>query len=322
MPLNAAPYGLSRRALCTGIAGSACLLHCPALARQEPEQETTPDQLFLNLFTRMAIAVRLDQRTTSRFVIDTGAQATSISDRLAEAQGYASGPPLFIHTATSSERVPSAYIPRLRVADVLYENVLAPVFPEASLGAEGLLGINHLRHFRLTMDMRHRRATLGNVSTSGPTIEMPSHVIRARQATRLTPVPTRSENGLLFMIISVNAVTTTAFLDTGAQYSVGNLALLNALGRSAEAATTPVQLHAVSGPPATVHIGPSVRLSLGSRNLNGVPLLYGDLHIMDYLHLHQRPALMVGADIMGLFSQIRIDYHNRKISLGQTLARS
>ena len=322
MSLTFDPTSMNRRTLCASLACGAVMLHASPLAAQSEIMEApepSSGQLFLNLFTRLALEVQLNGTRESRFVIDTGAQATSISDSLAHEMGFASGPPLTIHAATASSTVPSAVIPTLRVADKVYANVLAPVFPAASLGTEGLLGLNHLAQFRLTLDQRRRRATLGDPASHEPTIEMVGHVIRALSSARLLPVQTRLERGLLMLDVQVNSVRTTAFLDTGAQYSVGNLALLNALSSRAE--SRPVQLHAVSGPPIMVNTGPSVGLTMGQRRLSSVPLLYGDLHIMDYLGLNHRPALMIGADIMGRFEQVRIDYYNHRISLGQTIRR-
>ncbi len=320
MSLTFDPTRITRRTLCASLAGGAVMLNTPALAAQSEEAEApTPSngQLFLNLFTRLAVEVQLSGTRDSRFVIDTGAQATSISDRLASEMGFASGPSLTIHAATASTTVPSAVIPTLRVADKVYANVLAPVFPAESLGSEGLLGVNHLAQFRLTLDQRRRRATLGDPTSHEPTIEVVGHVMRALSSARMTPVPTRVQGGLIMLDVQVNSVRTTAFLDTGAQYSVGNLALLSALSSRVE--NRPFHLHAVSGPPVTVSTGPNVGLSMGQRRLSSVPLLYGDLHIMDYLGLNDRPALMIGADIMGRFEQVRIDYQNSQISLGQTL---
>lgn len=311
---------LTRRAVCAGLSASAL----PWQAQSDfpvPPDAAAPvtGQLFLNLFTRLAFTVLLNNRRESRFVIDTGAQATSISDRLAHEMGFASGPPVTIHAATASSVVPSALIPTLRVADQVYDNVIAPVFPADSLGAEGLLGINHLTKFRLTLDQRRRRATLGNPTRSEASIVNLSHGLRSIRTPPLAPVPTQARNGLLFMNVTVGHVRATAFLDTGAQYSVGNQALLNALPHRGP--TNPVLLHAVSGSPVTVSTGPSVSLTLGQRRLQSLPLLYGDLHIMDYLGLNDRPSLMIGADIIGRFDRIRIDYHNSEVSLGSPITR-
>lgn len=320
MTLAYDPSHLSRRTLCAGLTGAALLWQPQSTAAQEAElPEPASGQLFLNLFTRLAFPVRLNGHRESRFVIDTGAQATSVSDRLARDMGFDTGPPLTIHTATASSIVPSAIIPELRVADALYPNVIAPVFAAESLGAEGLLGLNHLAQFRLTLDQRRRRATLGRPTRPEATIESLSHTLRSIRTPPLAPVPTQAQRGLLFLEITVGHIRTTAFLDTGAQYSVGNLALLNALPRTGD--RQPAQLRAVSGPPVTVSTGPSVSLTMGQRRLQEVPLLYGDLHIMEYLGLSRQPALMIGADIMGRFERIRIDYSHNEVSLGSILAR-
>ncbi len=69
-----------RRALLTLVLATGVLgLARPLCAQNEPEAEA---RLLTNLLTRMAVEVELGRRR-ALFVIDTGAERTSISDRLA-----------------------------------------------------------------------------------------------------------------------------------------------------------------------------------------------------------------------------------------------
>lgn len=263
---------------------------------QENPSSASGERLFLNLFTRLATRVTLSSRP-SLFVIDTGAQSTSISDRLAQALNLNPGPQLTIHTVTGTFQTPSAYVPRIRIEPVDYDNVLVPVFPHEALGAEGLLGMNHLREFRLTLDISRRRATLGPSVSQGIAINTGSHATLLGQSQALKPVATRVVDGLMMLDVTVGGVPAVGFLDTG---SHGERAILQG----------------VSGPPLTVLTGPSTVVGFGVRNARDVRLLFADLHIFEVLGLSDRPALLIGADVMSRFQQVRIDYLRQQVSLG------
>lgn len=308
------PTGITRRHGLWQFAALPIAGFIPTEAQENPSS-ASGERLFLNLFTRLATRVTLGSRP-SLFVIDTGAQSTSISDRLAQALDLKPGPQLTIHTVTGTFQTPSAYVPRIRIEPVDYDNVLVPVFPHEALGAEGLLGMNHLREFRLTLDISRRRATLGPSVSQGIAINTGSHATLLGQSQTLKPVATRVVDGLMMLDVTVGGVPAVGFLDTGSQYSIANHALRSALNSRATGETAILQ--GVSGPPLTVLTGPSTIVGFGVRNARDVRLLFADLHIFEVLGLSDRPALLIGADVMSRFQQVRIDYLRQQVSLGPT----
>lgn len=136
------------------------------------------------------------------------------------------------------------------------------------------------------------------------------------QSQTLKPVATRVVDGLMMLDVTVGGVPAVGFLDTGSQYSIANRALRSALNSRATGQTAILQ--GVSGPPLTVLTGPSTIVGFGVRHARDVRLLFADLHIFEVLGLSDRPALLIGADFMSRFQQVRIDYLRQQVSLGPT----
>ncbi len=313
------PTTICRRTCLAGMAGFSGLAMHNGIALAQSEIPAVPEvPLALNLFTRLAARVQLEPRRISLFVLDTGAQATSLSDRLVEQMGLSRGPDLLVHSVTASSLVPSARLPRLKLQGESFEDVIAPVFPFAQLGAEGLLGLNHLQAFNLLLDIRRQQATLSPSQSRGVNINFGGTANATRIPRLMSPVPSQRRNGLLLMTVNVGQVKAVAFLDTGAQYSVANLKLFDALGYRADL-TQVRTLYGVSGPPISVRTGPTPSLALGTKRIPQTPLLFGDMHIFRVLGLLSQPALMIGADILGRFERVGIDYRTNRITLGDVM---
>lgn len=314
------PTIICRRTCLAGLGGFVGLV--AAQTEPSPHPDTVPEiPLALNLFTRLAARVQLEPRRVSLFVLDTGAQATSLSDRLVAEMGLARGPDMLVHSVTASSLVPSAILPRLKLQGESFDHVIAPVFPFSQLGAEGLLGLNHLQAFNLLLDIRRQQASLTPSQSSGVSFNFGASTNATRIPRRMTSVPSLRKDGLLLMAVRVGAIEAVAFLDTGAQYSVANLKLLQALGYSPER-TQERMVYGVSGPPMSVRSGPAPTLELGNKRLAQTPLLFGDMHIFGVLNLLSHPALMIGADILGRFDRVGIDYHTNRITLGDVMRRT
>lgn len=308
------------------MAGAAAVTLCgrsaQAMAQDvlPPPPEPAPVPLYMNLFTRLATVVEVRRNRRSLFVLDTGAETTALSDRLATELGLARGPDLLVHGVTASTVMPGGYLPRLRVQNEVFENVLVPILPIEELGAEGLLGLNHLQAFNLLLDIRNRRAMLNPNQSHGVAVTMGGSELATRIQRRMTPVPSHRHEGLVLLDIMIGRTPVTAFLDTGSQYSVGNERLLSTLGFPSRQLQN-VSVIGVSGPPMIARSGPAPDILLGTKRLPQMPLLFSDLHIFDVLNLTDRPALMIGADLLSRFDQVRINYRTNRITLGEIMRR-
>ena len=311
--------GMDRRQLLAGLGAggltlTTCGLSLPAFAQDVPP---APDQqhvqLLSNLFTRIGAAVMINNRGPFTFVIDTGAGATSIADTVAQQLALPERSPLLIHGITTATVTRSVGVARMQMSGLTFRNLQCPVFPRDQLGADGLIGLDALSDFRLKFDVERRSASL---SLRGLRILMGAADMTTGSRLRRGGIRTvRGRFGQLILTqVSVEGLPVAAFIDSGAQYSIGNLALRRAIaarrnegGRLSRA----ISLYGVTGQSIQAELARVDDLRLGVSRLGATPLLFADLHCFNTLELSERPALLIGADLLGRFREVTIDFpHN------------
>ena len=101
-------------------------------------------------------------------------------------------------------------------------------------------------------------------------------------------------------------------LDTGAQNTIGNEALRHLV--SASRKVQPVQIMSVTG--RTTDASPSVipELRLGSVKVSVMPIVYADLHTFAQFRLKDRPAMLLGMDVLGGFRSVVIDFRRSRVT--------
>ncbi|MFC5371700.1 retropepsin-like aspartic protease [Brevundimonas faecalis] len=306
MPTPAIAAFTRRRAL--GLAASSLLW--PVAARsQEPPSSPIEDRLIDNLLTRIGVEVDLGGGRRSVFVIDTGAERTSVSDRLAREIGWPPGPEVIVHGITAAQRTATVALPRLKVLQQSFDHLSAPVFSHDLLGADGFLGLDVLARFRLSLDFQRQRAVLAPSGRSRLFTGVGAPPLR-----RVNPAlggARRTRNGqLLLSSVETGGGVIDAFIDSGAQYSVGNRALA-ALAGPEEGR---IQLLGVVGGAlsATQRSLPDLRIA--RRRFGLTSLLFADLHAFNILGLVERPAILLGADLLTRFRRIMLDYGEGRIA--------
>jgi predicted aspartyl protease len=272
--------------------------------------------LSINLLTRMAIAVRIEARQTAMFVIDTGAERTVISTELARAMALPSGPRTLVHGVTSDTVVDTVMIQTLEFGNQRFQQILAPVFPRADLGSDGLVGLDTLGRFELIIDFVETSVLLR--PNDGEFITFNRGEAAAGRLGRTPARAVKGRFGQLLLPTEVEGVAVDAFVDSGAQYSIGNRALQSRIGRDgARGPTVPTPIIlGVNGTPLQAEAQTASRLRIARRSLGPTPLLFSDLHVFSALGLQDRPALLLGADILTRFETVALDYARGRITVG------
>lgn len=311
---------LNRRSLLIG--AGALGLAGPSLAQVPPEPPPIDEaalQMLSNLATRMTVGVGLNGRRVAQFVVDTGANRTALSAAVAEELGLAPGPEVVVHGVTSAEVTPTARLARLSVGGRNFHNLITPVFPRSRLGVDGLLGVDILRRFRVTFDVAGGTLRLGQPARG---IDYGGRATRSRISGE-NRLSARHRYGQLTLIdVAADGVPVHAFVDSGAQYSVGNMALFRAV-----AARRPdflrrrwtVPILGATGQTLTGELGLLRGLDLGTATIPELPVVFADLHAFDVWRLADTPALLMGADVLGLFSSVTLDYPERAMVFGRYL---
>jgi len=286
------------------------------LAFQTPSPTQPPSTLDLsrNLFTRLSVRVRVNGQGPFVFVLDTGTQRTALSDRLVAQLGLAPSHPVVIHGVTTATRVETVAVDLLTVGVERFRDLRSPVLPQSNLAAEGLIGLDVLSHFRLGFDTPRRQATLDRgafVVIHGPTADTGSLIRRS------TSRAVRQKAGQIVLTDSIaDGVNVAAFIDTGAQFSIGNLAMRERIGRNLHEERKlgdDIQVFGVTGDSLHASPGHIDRLRLGRQQLLSVPILFADMHCFRVLELHDAPAMLIGADLIGRFSSVMIDFPGARI---------
>jgi len=307
--------GPDRRGLIAGLTAAIGMgVASPAAAQdipQEPEPgfDTGPIQLLTNLFTRVGAAVFINNRGPFTFVIDTGAGTTSIADTLADQLALPPLAPVLVHGITEARVTRSVAVNRLQLSGLGFRNLTCPVFSRDQLGADGLIGLDVLGRFRLRFDVVRRSASL---TMRGVAIIMGGDV---QTGSRIRRDGLRAVTGrfgqMMLTQVTVDGQPTTAFIDSGAQYSIGNLALQRAIAarrRDGGRLSRAVPIYGVTGQSLSAELARVDDLRLGASRLGATPMLFADLHCFQTLGLGNRPALLIGADLLGRFREVTLDF--------------
>jgi predicted aspartyl protease len=293
---------LSRRAL-LGCGVAACAL--PGATRAGETQTAKAD----NAANLLTIAVSIAGQGPYQFIVDTGADRTVIAEEIAKTLGLPRASRASVVGIARTVVADTVHAGRLGLASLTTDELDVPVLPRAWLGADGYLGLDVIDRHLVTFDFRNRVLSL-NEAPSSYLLEYPRSdetVLRA----------SGSHGHIRSIDCRVDGVHAVAFLDTGADVSVGNSKLYQELSRGGNRflTTEPVILSGITGgsiPGRTVAIE---RARLGGFDLSTSGLVIADLPIFDLWDLADKPALFIGMDFLSRFSKVSIDYGRKRYRL-------
>ena len=273
-------------------------------AATEATQKTTLSVASDN-YDRMTVPVRLGASRSYRFLVDTGADRTSVSRDLVRELGLEERPKAMLHSATGATEVRMAHLPELQMSRRSVRNINAPMLDAANIGADGILGIDSLRSHRIVFDFT--KGTLSILSGEAPSaIEPDAIVVRAR----------RREGRLVITKANVDRDRVAVVLDTGASISIGNAALRAMLAkRGTLAPVGPISLLSVTGEPLNGELAIVRSLEIGGARLEGLSIVFADAHTFRQLELDRKPALLLGMNALRGFDQVSIDFSDKVLSL-------
>jgi hypothetical protein len=115
----------------------------------------------------------------------------------------------------------------------------------------------------------------------------------------------------------VGGVPVTAFLDSGSQNTVGNLALQRALfsPERQDVQFTAVTLISATGQTAVGRLAALPPLRLGGFRIQNMTAVFADLHVFQLWDLVSTPSILIGVDVMRHFSAIALDFGRRTVTI-------
>ncbi|WP_309644177.1 retroviral-like aspartic protease family protein [Phenylobacterium sp.] len=334
----------NRRRAATVIASSMVVAGCAVreprkgppilvnLANQAPGPADTAElSSSADAAKRVTAPVMINDQGPFDFVVDTGANRTVISTELAAALSLPSAGRAQINGIAGVESSGTALINKLDVGRVTSRRLRAPTLQRARLGADGLMGVDVLKNRRVAIDFRRNVLTVSKADDGETRVQQNVADGRLRDAradlaaeSNVVIVPARYRFGQLIIIdADLGGVPVTAFLDSGSQNTVGNLRLQSqlrsALGLSTQVSV--VELISATGQRARGEFSSVPSLRMGGLSIGNLSAVFADLHIFKLWELNDRPALLVGIDVMRHFEAIELDFANRRV-LFRTPART
>jgi len=261
---------------------------------------------------RILAAVEINGRGPYRFIVDTGANSSALAPRVAEELAL---PPIEggvqVHGVTGTAMLPAVHVDSLRVGGIVLPPGTLPVLPgDIFAGADGILGVAGIQQMRMEVDFARDRVEI--TPSSGK--RAPSGYLTVRASLW--------QGGLLLVDGHVGSVPTKVIIDTGAERTIGNMRLREALASRAE--REKVSEVRVLG--ATPSVGEATyfkvpRIRIGPANLLDLPVTFGELYVFELWGLTGEPALVVGMDVLGGLERFVIDYKRGEFQMKSSTSK-
>lgn len=297
--------------LAAGLAGS------PAAADEnlaaQPERATNPVAIAPDLadpatelldlaadrHDRFTVPVTIDGAGPYKFMIDTGSQATAVTDYVTSQITLPSLGPATLVGMASRRTVELVELDRFEVGTRTIHNISAPVLQREHVGADGIIGLDTLQDFRVLIDFRNE------------TIAVADAVDKSSSRGFEIVVQARNKLGqLLITDALIEGVKATVIIDTGAQASLGNLALRDRI-RAKRAQS--VETMDVNGVILMSDLSYARSLSFQGLEMVNVPITFADAPAFAALGLTDKPVLSIGMEHLKLFDRVAIDFAKRRI---------
>jgi hypothetical protein len=294
-------HPLSRRRLLGS--GAAALGLAPLAAAADVPAPPQSLQGAADSVDRLTVPATIDGKGPYRFVVDTGADHTVIADDIARDLGLVRGDDVIVQGITSAMPAQTVHLKNLSFGPVAVERLSVPVLPRAFLEADGYLGIDAIDNRRVVFDFQNHALSIVKPESRW----LPDHV-HSDEAL----IPVYGNAGRLTSVdCQVDGVRAHAFVDSGADTSIGNLKLFEALqardGRKFVGEDV-VWLTGVTGATAPGRLTAVQKVRLGRLNFTDSALVICDLPIFGVWGLDDRPAVFLVMNFLKQTSQVTIDY--------------
>jgi predicted aspartyl protease len=251
-------------------------------------------------YRRFTLPVLVEGTGPFAFMIDTGSQATAVTEEIRASADLAPAGTATLVGMASRREVALANVERIDFGSNSYTDFTAPVLERANVGADGIIGLDALQDFRVLIDFRKQTIAVEDAS------------IKDKRGGFEIIVRARSRLGqLLITDALVEGVRATVIIDTGAQASLGNIALRDKIRarRAQEVKTTDVNGVEITGELVYVR-----NLTIEGLSLKDVPLTFADAPAFEALGLNDQPVLSIGMQHLALFDRVAIDFERKRIA--------
>jgi predicted aspartyl protease len=236
-----------------------------------------------------------------RFVIDTGANRSVLSQSLARRLGLAPSGEGVVHSVDGAELAALVNVESLSFGGLHLPRGDTPVLESPMLdGEHGLLGVDGMAGRLLHVDFTNHCV---EIYESGAQLPVQGWL----------SVPARMRFGTMLMVQGeIMDVRVNVLIDTGSNISLANARFRDALRDVAAHSIEYHNDHAFTfGRPIVLEERVwTPRLRLGRTIVDSVNAYIGDFHIFDVWGLKDEPTLLIGMDVLARAREMAIDYEH------------
>jgi predicted aspartyl protease len=248
---------------------------------------------------RVVAPVMVNGQGPFRFIVDTGANRSVLSDGLVTQLGLTPDGTGEVHSVHGVTTAPIVTVDQLQYGDVSLSAEALPMLSGRVLAGEaGLLGVDGMRGRRLRMDFER------NCIEIAPSNE-------ARRLRGWTSIRGEMRFGHLVIIRgSVNGIRVNLLLDTGSDSSLANFALRDAMSARLRRRPRQEQTIAYTAGETVILENALVvpRMMMGELEVRNVVAYVDDFHIFQLWGLTSEPTLLLGMDVLSQARGLAIDY--------------
>jgi len=293
-------------ALCPASAWSAAVVERQTSSRLIPLVDQTyspPVNLttVADLYRRMTVPIRINGAGPFAFVVDTGANQSVVSQELAAQLNLVQGPLEPLNGVAGVENATTTKA-SLEIGDRVEGEVVFSILPAEAIGGAGMLGLDRLEGQELTLDFGGQ---VLRISPPGRLWRDPADIaVKAR----------RRDGQLTLVDADLAGIPLVAFLDSGAQNTIGNMALRQlAITRNPTCIWTDTPIVSATGQTIDAQMADLPQLRVGGMRLPNWPVAFADLHTFQMWDLTRRPAILLGVDVLSRFQSVCLDFARNEV---------
>lgn len=254
---------------------------------------------------RMVAPVTVNGQGPYRFIVDTGANRSVLSQALATELGLSPIGTGEVHSVHGVTVAPLVNVTSLSYGALPLPSEALPLLQGAVLaGEQGLLGVDGMRGRRLRMDFERRCIEISPAAT-------------APRLRDWTTVQGELRFGHLVVIRgSISNQPVNLLIDTGSDTSMANTALRDQLrGVRTDYSRTELVRAYTAGEPIALESAVGIpRLFMGADiEVTNLVAYVGNFHIFNLWGLQDEPTLLIGMDVLSQARAIAIDYQRATV---------
>jgi predicted aspartyl protease len=248
---------------------------------------------------RAVALININGQGPFRFIIDTGANRSVLSQALATRLRLAPSGEDVVHSIDGAQPATLVNVESLSFGALSLSRGNTPVLDGPMLdGEHGLLGVDGMAGRLLHIDFKKRCVEIYESAAQLP-----------MQGWQSAPASIRF-GSLLMVPGEIMGVRVNVLIDTGSDISLANQKFRDALRGVAARTIEYHNGHAFTfGRPIVLEESvwaPSLRL--GHTVVDGVKAYIGDFHIFDFWGLQDEPTMLIGMDVLARSREMAIDY--------------